>query len=144
MKSYIEPKPDTKPLILQKNHLWPLKYLETPEFLFPVKDEALKVKKIIEKMPKQEEEKLDVSVQDPKKGGKNSKDTAKKDTKKDSKKDTKKAGKKGNDVVEKKVVPLLDWPVQAREKVLVEEGNQLLNYQPNYLLAVKVEVLIDN
>ncbi len=144
LKKFLEPKADSKAVVNQKYRLWPANYLEIPEFLYPVNDEAKKIKKIIEKLPKPEEEKQEVIVLDPKKGGKGGKEAAKKEVKKDAKKDAKKGGKGKAEVVEKKVVALLDWPVDSRNKVLVEENNKLLDCIPNYLLAVKVELSMDS
>jgi len=143
LKKFLEPKADSKAVINQKYRLWPANYLEIPEFLYPVNDEFKKIKKIIEKLPKPEEEKQEVLALDPKKAGKGGKD-AKKEVKKEAKKDTKKGGKGKTEVIEKKVVALLDWPVDARDKILIEEGNKLLDCIPNYLLAVKVELSMDS
>ena len=144
LKSFLEPKAETKPALAQKHRLWPENCRTVAEFLYPVKDEALKVKKIIEKTQKPvEEQKIEIAVPDPKKGAaKGGKEVPKKDTKKDTKKDSKKATKKGgkDDPPEKKPVALLEWPVNPREKVLVEKDNKMLDPIPNQLLAVKVEV----
>lgn len=145
--NFIEPKINTKPNLTYKYRLWPPKCLEIPEFFYPIKDEALKVKKTLEKLQKPEEEKVEsIPVPDPKKGSKGGKEAVKKDTKKDPKKDAKKAAKKGakEEVIEKKVVPMLDWPIYQREKIFVEEGSQILDCIPNHLLAVKAELAIDN
>ncbi len=76
---------------------------------------------------------------DPKKGGK--KDAKKKDVKKKDDKKAVKGGKGGKEVEpEKKTVQILDWQVEKRDKVYVNDKDIRIANQ-NLLLAIKVEIL---
>jgi hypothetical protein len=118
----------------RKYYLFPETISEELEFYHPKEDEATLIKKFYK-----EEEKVEpVQVIDPKKDPK----AAQKKPEVKKPVDAGKKGppgKKGEKEVEKPIVPLLDWPLDERAKVFVDE-KKIISAVGGLLLAVKVEI----
>lgn len=137
---FLEPSENITNFIQNKYRLFPNEVTKNPEFFYPVVNEESKMKVIMAKLAPPEEKKAPEPI-DPKNAKKGGKEPPKKEVKKEVKKP---AGGKKDTIPEKKIVPVLDWPQITRDKVLLnEKESKFIEAIPGFLLAVKVEILLD-
>lgn len=117
-----------------KTCIFPTECLDLPEYYFPKKNEKDLIQEFFVPIPEKVEE--DDKTKDKKK---EAAAKAKKDVKKDVKKPP--PGKKGaKEEIEKKLVPIFDWPKIEREKVFVDKNN-IKSSLKDLLVSISLEIL---
>lgn len=132
LKQWLEPNPLKK--IQTKLNIFPEDCLNIFEFRNPVENEQELAKKYYVE-PAIEKIEDDEKMKDKKKDAKQA------PPKKDPKKDAKKIPlKKGEKEPEKKIIPLLDWPKDEREKIFADK-DEILPCIKDLSLAISIEII---